>query len=300
MDGQSIEFQRSDLRKVELVGGGSRSPTVQEVVTKVLDVESSQLSFTLDIRASLSRGAAVALSFTTSDGDGTAEASLRSAESEWVEMDNVNQTQHKLREDLERFISSMRTAIAESEGAPEKEKLDGTVVAPLLDEAEELTWEAWTPDFGDRCEAARIKLDGEIHKLCPGFFEAKAAAKANYEAELDKLAKEAKAEKDAAGPSDEDHDRRKLKASKRLRNANIQKKEGNELFAGKNYLPATVRYVKALKELGGDKFAGELTEEEEAERNSLLVSCQLNAAACWLKLKKPIKAEANCSQVRVR
>lgn len=55
--------------------------------------------------------------------------------------------------------------------------------------------------------------------------------------------------------------------------------------------------MKALNELGVDKFSGELTEEEKVERNSLLVSVQLNAAACWLKLGKPIKAEGNCSQV---
>ena len=61
---------------------------------------------------------------------------------------------------------------------------------------------------------------------------------------------------------------------------------------------ANGRYRKALLELGADKFAGELTEEEDAERTALLVSCQLNAAACWLKLGKPIKAEANCSQAR--
>ena len=57
------------------------------------------------------------------------------------------------------------------------------------------------------------------------------------------------------------------------------------------------RYVKALNELGIDKFAGDLTAEETAERRALLVSCQSNAAACWLKLGNPMKAESNCSQV---
>ena len=68
-----------------------------------------------------------------------------------------------------------------------------------------------------------------------------AAWRLRYEAELARLAAEAKAEQAASGPSEEDHDRRKLKASKRLRNANVQKKEGNELFAGKNYDHAAMR-----------------------------------------------------------
>ncbi len=57
------------------------------------------------------------------------------------------------------------------------------------------------------------------------------------------LAEQSKAEQAAAEPGDDDnnHDRRKLKASKRLRTANMQKQEGNELFAGQSYPQATAR-----------------------------------------------------------
>ena len=110
-----------------------------------------------------------------------------------------------------------------------------------------MVWAAWRAQLGDECEAKQVELDKKIHEISPGYFEAKQAAKAKYEAELEALAAQAKLEREGEGADQvEDHDRRKLKAAKRLKTANAQKKEGNELFSGKNYKQATVRSVTAF------------------------------------------------------
>ena len=60
------------------------------------------------------------------------------------------------------------------------------------------------------------------------------------------IAAKERAERQLNGEED-DHDRRRLKPSERLRKAAKQKAEGNELFKGKVYDKAAVRYIKALQ-----------------------------------------------------
>lgn len=251
---QTLNLTKENVSKVEIVGGGSRSPVVQDTISTAFGLDKSSLSFMLDIQLSLSQGAVLVLNTIVAQPPGKVDATENNTEDaveieancrilaqQWEELDLVNQQQHFLRDNLERFISSMRIAISESASAPENERLDGPYIEPLLADAEELTWAAWKPGLGDECEAKRVELEAKIKERSAGYFVAKETKKANYEAELDALAAKAKAEADAAGPSEEDHDRRKLKVSKRLKNAHAQKAEGNELFSGKNYLPATVR-----------------------------------------------------------
>ena len=187
-----LEVTRSLLGKVELVGGGSRSPVVQSIVSEAMGLKESQLSYTLDIAMSLSQGAAVATSRANEaqahgnagSADITADhvADLRKQEADWAALDDQMREIHSQCNQLEAFISSMRTAIAESSGAPDGERMDSEVVGPILDQAEELTWAPWAPDIGARCEAKRKEIDEKIRELCSGYFAKKAADRAKYAA----------------------------------------------------------------------------------------------------------------------
>lgn len=193
-----LEVTRSMLGKVELVGGGSRSPVVQSIVAEAMGLKESQLSYTLDIAMSLSQGAAVATNRANEPqpaGDGVGNAgsdsssssssdhvaNLRKQEVAWATLDDRMREIHSQCNQLEAFISSMRTAIAESSGAPDGERMDSDVVGPILDQAEELTWAPWAPDIGARCEAKRKEIDDKIRELCSGYFAKKAADRAKYE-----------------------------------------------------------------------------------------------------------------------
>ena len=232
---------------MELVGGGSRSPVVQNIIATEWGIEPSKLTFKLDIKLSLAEGAA-ALGARPKDKDDSSETETetetetkseseltptlsaleqasQAREAEAVALDAKNREQHELRDRLDRFIGSTRSSIVESSSKPTEEQLNGAAIEPLLEEAEQLVFSATAT--GDECEAARTALDAKIREISPGYFAAKAAAKAKYEAELAEASAKAKAEK--ANEESEDHDRRKLRAAKRLLKANKQKTEGTFL-----------------------------------------------------------------------
>ena len=145
-DTTTLNVSRSLLTKVELVGGGSRSPVVQELAAKAFGVGASELSYMLDLAMSLSQGAASALveSDEATNDEAAVEANgnncsaqenlLVDIEKAWVTHDIAARRQHEQRESLDRFISRMRVAIGESASANEGERLDGAQIEPLLAE----------------------------------------------------------------------------------------------------------------------------------------------------------------------
>ncbi len=196
---QQQQLTRGMLRKVELVGGGSRSLAVQAIVAEALGLDADkQLSYTLDVALAPSLGAAVLAASAVTAAAAAAkeeeeeeeekeetknrqeEEALRAQEGTWAAQDAAMRRQHAQRAQLEAFISATRASVSESEAssALAEERLDGAAVLPLLDTAEELTWAAWAPDLADRCEAARVELDRSIRALCPGYFAKKEAARA--------------------------------------------------------------------------------------------------------------------------
>ncbi|KAL2965793.1 hypothetical protein AAZX31_16G081100 [Glycine max] len=76
--------------------------------------------------------------------------------------------------------------------------------------------------------------------------------------------------------------------------AGKKKEEGNALFKAGKYARASKRYEKAVKFIEYDTA---FSEEEKKSSKSLKVACNLNNAACKLKLKDYKQAEKLCTKV---
>ncbi|CAN6688487.1 unnamed protein product [Malus baccata var. baccata] len=74
----------------------------------------------------------------------------------------------------------------------------------------------------------------------------------------------------------------------------FEKEEGNALFKAGKYARASKRYEKAVKYIDYDTSFGE---EEKKQAKVLKVACNLNDAACKLKLKDYKQAEKLCTKV---
>ncbi|KAI3968091.1 hypothetical protein MKX01_015611 [Papaver californicum] len=76
--------------------------------------------------------------------------------------------------------------------------------------------------------------------------------------------------------------------------AGKKKEEGNALFKAGKYARASKRYEKAAKFI---EYDSPFSEEEKKQAKTLKVSCNLNNAACKLKLKSYKEAEKLCTKV---
>ncbi|XXG50404.1 hypothetical protein AAC387_Pa02g4427 [Persea americana] len=76
--------------------------------------------------------------------------------------------------------------------------------------------------------------------------------------------------------------------------AGKKKEEGNTLFKVGKYAKASKRYAKAAKFI---EYDSSFSEEEKQQSKVLKVTCNLNNAACKLKLKDYKEAEKLCSKV---
>nr|ACU23964.1 unknown [Glycine max] len=76
--------------------------------------------------------------------------------------------------------------------------------------------------------------------------------------------------------------------------AGKKKEEGNALFKAGKYARASKRYEKAVKFIEYDTA---FSEEEKKSSKALKVACNLNNAACKLKLKDYKQAEKLCTKV---
>ncbi|TXG69404.1 hypothetical protein EZV62_004339 [Acer yangbiense] len=73
-----------------------------------------------------------------------------------------------------------------------------------------------------------------------------------------------------------------------------KKEDGNALFKAGKYARAAKKYEKAVKYIEYDSSFGE---EEKKQAKALKVACNLNDAACKLKLKEYKQAEKLCTKV---
>ncbi|CAJ1921462.1 unnamed protein product [Sphenostylis stenocarpa] len=85
-----------------------------------------------------------------------------------------------------------------------------------------------------------------------------------------------------------------LNNEEKLEAAAKKKEEGNVLFKAGKYARASKRYEKAVKYVEYDTSFGE---EEKKMAKTLKVACNLNNAACKLKLKDYKEAEKLCTKV---
>ncbi|XP_009602562.1 peptidyl-prolyl cis-trans isomerase FKBP62 [Nicotiana tomentosiformis] len=85
-----------------------------------------------------------------------------------------------------------------------------------------------------------------------------------------------------------------MNTPEKIEAAGKKKEEGNALFKAGKYTRASKRYEKAAKFI---EYDTSFSEEEKKQSKALKISCNLNNAACKLKLKDYKQAEKLCTKV---
>ncbi|KAJ6729029.1 PEPTIDYL-PROLYL CIS-TRANS ISOMERASE [Salix viminalis] len=85
-----------------------------------------------------------------------------------------------------------------------------------------------------------------------------------------------------------------MSTDEKIEAAGKKKEEGNVLFKARKYAKASKRYEKAVKYI---EYDSSFSEEEKKQAKALKVACNLNDAACKLKLKDYKQAEKLCTKV---
>ncbi|GKV34069.1 hypothetical protein SLEP1_g42490 [Rubroshorea leprosula] len=85
-----------------------------------------------------------------------------------------------------------------------------------------------------------------------------------------------------------------MNTPEKIEAAGKKKEEGNALFKAGKYTRASKRYDKAVKYINYDSA---FSEEEKKKAKVLKFTCNLNNAACKLKLKDHKQAEKLCTKV---
>ncbi|KAH9621805.1 hypothetical protein KSS87_008365 [Heliosperma pusillum] len=85
-----------------------------------------------------------------------------------------------------------------------------------------------------------------------------------------------------------------MSTPEKIEAAGKKKEEGNVLFKAGKYVRASKRYEKAVKYI---EYDTSFSDEEKKQCKTLKVSCNLNNAACKLKLKDYKAAEKLCTKV---
>ncbi|OWZ23545.1 Heat shock protein70 [Phytophthora megakarya] len=289
----------ADIASVEIVGGGTRIPFVQEAIIAAFPADQQRdtalIGRMLDSTTAIALGAAFSSEFAaivseTSEIDEDAAELARyvALEQEFQARDaELTAIAHE-RNAIEAFVYEMRSKSSSKHG----DKLDTSKLNPLLDAAED--WIYSEESENATLEVIRAKhqsIETEIRTACEAYFSAVEADERALEQQLEQEALKAEAERQAEG-GDEDHDTRKLKKPERMRMVTKNKEEGNELFRDGNHKHAAARYVKALTH--ASKFF-DLTEADKEEVNAIKLSLYLNLAQCYLKMENYSRVVQNCN-----
>ncbi|CAH0522746.1 unnamed protein product [Peronospora belbahrii] len=291
----------ADIASVEIVGGGTRIPFVQEAIIEVFPAEQQRngalIGRMLDSTTAIALGAAF-----SSEVAAAAAATPAEADEDAMDVDRYVALEKEFqardaelaaisheRNAIESFVYEMRSKSSGKHG----DKLDTSKLNPLLDAAED-----WI--YSEDAEAATLEtiqaqhqlIKTEVRAACEAYFSAIQADEQTLEKQLEHESQKAEVERQAEG-GDEDHDTRKLKKPERMRMVVKNKEEGNELFRDGNHKHAAARYVKALTH--ASKFF-DLSDSDKTEVDAIKLSLYLNLAQCYLKMENYTKAVANCNE----
>ncbi|ETL25775.1 hypothetical protein L917_20301 [Phytophthora nicotianae] len=285
----------ADIASVEIVGGGTRIPFVQEAIIAAFPADQQRnnalIGRMLDSTTAIALGAAFSSEAVTTPVDAEEDADAAryvALEQEFQARDaELTAIAHE-RNAIEAFVYEMRSKSSGKHG----DKLDTSKLNPLLDAAEDWIYseESETATL-DLIRTKHQSIETEIRAACEAYFSAVEADERALEQQLELESQKAEAERQAEG--DEDHDTRKLKKPERMRMVVKNKEEGNELFRDGNHKHAAARYVKALTH--ASKFF-DLTEADKEEVSAIKLSLYLNLAQCYLKMENYTKTVANCNE----
>eukprot|EP00742_Colponemidia_sp_Colp-10_P002487 GILJ01002651.1.p1 GENE.GILJ01002651.1~~GILJ01002651.1.p1 ORF type:complete len:707 (+),score=142.73 GILJ01002651.1:43-2163(+) len=283
----------NDIKKVELLGGGTRAPFVQNGIRDL--VGEDKVSFTLDSSSSVAIGAALIGAYGYQIGTATPPCTVRNAavdvseekglsaeliqqaiqmEQEMEEADRQIQLAAHQRNAFESYIYEMKTACQGKHGS----YFDSQVLPKLNEVADWVLYDSSDVSL-DVLTQKFEEMKTFVGEHAPGYFEQLEKERAEETRRLEENAVRMAQERG----EEDDHDFRKLKKEDRMRIVNKNKEEGNELFMGGNLDHAIKRYLKAL--LHTDKFF-DLTEEDKQEVNQIKLSLYLNITQCWLKFDR--------------
>lgn len=238
------------LDAVEMIGGGSRIPFMQSIVSEIIG---EPLRFTVDSASCIAKGCALLGIYDTIKNTMamTVTPLLPSAEDP-QEMDRLMAVETKLRE-----RDSAQEALGEAHNALESlidqtrreltgefaSYLDADVINPLLDAESEWLWNEGESASLEELKSHVTTLETTLRQKFAAFYDAKEKHRLEVERQLEEESK--KREQESVS------DDVKLPYSARMSRAEANKKEGNELFKGKNYEMAVQRYVGKQRGLKG-------------------------------------------------
>ncbi|POM75776.1 Hsp70-like protein [Phytophthora palmivora] len=285
-----------DIASVEIVGGGTRIPFVQDAIIAAFPAEQQRNTALIGRMLDSTTAVALGAAFTSevavipeTDENAAELAQYVALEQEFQARDaELTAIAHE-RNAIEAFVYEMRSKSSGKHG----EKLDTSKLNQLLDAAED-----WI--YSEESEHATLEvisakhqsIKTEVRAACEAYFSAVEADERALEQQLEQESQKAEAERQAEG-GDEDHDTRKLKKPERMRMVVMNKEEGNELFRDGNYKHAAARYVKALTH--ASKFF-DLNDADKEEVNAIKLSLYLNLAQCYLKMENYTRVVMNCNE----
>eukprot|EP00049_Salpingoeca_infusionum_P018897 m.359236 g.359236 ORF g.359236 m.359236 type:complete len:784 (-) comp18484_c0_seq1:280-2631(-) len=286
---------------VELVGGATCIPFVQDTVTDVFG--EGKLRNTLDRTSAVAIGAAALVDTASTNGAPSAATDEASAPAKhanyetWLErlrdmqkQDEAIKAVHSARNALEAYAFSVKN-FADGQF---KQLYNEAATTPFVNE--QLDWlqtdEAYEADSADVFTTRQAALEAKVTELNAALFEAMAKdqEEKKKQAEADKQQWAAEA---AAAGDKEDHDFRRMKTPERMKYVRKNKDEATELFKGGNYVHATQRFIRALTH--STKFV-DLSPEDQEEVNTIQAAIHANLALCYIKQSAWKKAKHSCEE----
>ncbi|CAK9044743.1 Peptidyl-prolyl cis-trans isomerase FKBP62 (PPIase FKBP62) (70 kDa peptidyl-prolyl isomerase) (FK506-binding protein 62) (AtFKBP62) (Immunophilin FKBP62) (Peptidylprolyl isomerase ROF1) (Protein ROTAMASE FKBP 1) (Rotamase) [Durusdinium trenchii] len=272
----------------ELLGGGSRIPAVQARVKEVAG--ELPLRFGLDGASCVATGAAAwAAGRRWVDAldvpmEGLAPDVLESIREQEAKMEAIHSEEVKRlekRNALESYVYQVRDWMNGKDG----NLLNPEVINPYLDKVvlwfedadmaeEPTTFQAYSDKLSE--------VDEFIKKEGAPYFEKKAKDFEDQEKEIENAAA-AERERRKEHGMDFDKDERVMKKEDRMRLAQKNKDEGNDMFKAQKFDDAVRRYKKAIEHVSRPEVQSNLTPEEAEEAKKIKVSCHLNSAQCYIK-----------------
>jgi len=293
-----------EIESVEITGGGSRIPMVQEAIRNAIG-KGDDFVFARSLDdTSLAFGASL-IGIPSLAGEDTEvvldakrdehRAQLLEAEAAMSQRDVQLLQKDEIRNHIEAHILELRSARHSKHGSllPSSDDftsyLDGTDDWLFSEDCDEATLE--------QMEEKWNSIQTKTQDVCGEYLAAKKDEADQKDREMEQEAQLAAAERQAEAAMNgddevEDHDNRRLPTKRRMEIVMKNKNEANELFSDRNYRHAAARYAKALTHC--TKFF-DLSPVEEQEVKDVKLSLYLNIALAYIKLEKMDNALQSCN-----
>ncbi|CAE7549625.1 MSI3 [Symbiodinium natans] len=279
------------LEAVELVGGGGRIPAVQKLVKDAVG-ESVPLRFGLDGASCVASGAVAwaagrrplsamdaAMGVGGLDQEELGRIRTHEAEIEAVHSEEVQRLEK--RNTLESYVYQVRDWMNGKNGS----LLNPSELNPYLDKVVLWFEDADMAEEPTSYQAYADKLqevETFVKETGAAYFEQKAKEHEDQEKEIEKAAAAERERRKELG-MDFDKDERAMKKEDRIRLAQKNKDEGNDMFKAQKFDDAVRRYKKAIDHVSRPEVVSNMTPDEAEEAKKIKVSCHLNSAQCYIK-----------------